>query len=352
MDPYSADDIERRRNNWFNPRVGFEKRFQPLTDRFEVSGTKYQIQSGTIDGEWASLLLVDNKVIRACVFRNKDLNKLGLPNFYYVNRWLMRIVVSLEANPHELFKTTKRMVEQLINLRDSDTEVKFDAFPIDPFLIDGIVWLFPKDPQIRRSSKSGFKPLSSQLGVSGTSYRVQLGFINGKWASRLLKTNDLIDSHVYKDEDLNSSGFPNQNLIIGWVLRTVAIPKIDPHQIMKTVQALTKQAITKRIDEVDDNDEEKWSRNNFDDLSKEENFKAEVIRERIAERRADRRRYFTPYPYVFKPPEPPDDIKVATNVQLNKPRAKEVPNEELFCKYCGSALAMDERFCSVCGKKA
>ena len=41
-------------------------------------------------------------------------------------------------------------------------------------------------------------------------------------------------------------GFPNQNLIVGWVLRTVAIPNINPHQIMKTTQALTKQAMTKR----------------------------------------------------------------------------------------------------------
>ena len=95
-------------------------------------------------------------------------------------------------------------------------------------------------------SEKGFEPLSSQLGIPGTSYRIQLGLINGKWASRLLKGNDIIESYVYKDEDLSTAGFPNQNLIVGWVLRTVAIPNINPHQIMKTVQALTKQAITKR----------------------------------------------------------------------------------------------------------
>jgi len=62
----------------------------------------------------------------------------------------------------------------------------------------------------------------------------------------LLKGTSLIDSYVFKDEDLSASGFPNQNLIVGWVLRTVAIPNINPHQIMKTTQALAKQAITKR----------------------------------------------------------------------------------------------------------
>ena len=61
----------------------------------------------------------------------------------------------------------------------------------------------------------------------------------------MLKGNTLIDSYVFKDEDLSASGFPNQNLIVGWVLRTVAIPNINPHQIMKTTQALAKQAIIK-----------------------------------------------------------------------------------------------------------
>lgn len=58
-----------------------------------------------------------------------------------------------------------------------------------------------------------------------------------------------------------------------------------------------------------------------------------------------------PYPYVFKPPEPPDDIGVSTNVQLNRSRKEEMPEVELFCRYCGSKLGMDESFCSICGKK-
>jgi hypothetical protein len=94
-------------------------------------------------------------------------------------------------------------------------------------------------------TERGFEPLTSQLGIPGSSYRLQLGLINGKWASRLLKGNDVIDSYVYKDEDVQG-GFPNQNLIVGWVIRTVAIPNINPHQIMKTTQALVKQALQKK----------------------------------------------------------------------------------------------------------
>ena len=62
----------------------------------------------------------------------------------------------------------------------------------------------------------------------------------------MLKGTTSIDSYVYKDEDLSASGFPNQSLIVGWVLRTLAIPNINPHQIMKTTQALTKQVITRK----------------------------------------------------------------------------------------------------------
>ena len=68
--------------------------------------------------------------------------------------------------------------------------------------------------------------------------------------------------------------------------------------------------------------------------------------------RRDRRGYFLPYPYIFKPPSPPDDIGLATNVQRTRPVEAESPCVELFCLYCGSKLSMDESFCSVCGKKS
>ncbi|MHA1293553.1 MAG: hypothetical protein ACTSQJ_12920 [Promethearchaeota archaeon] len=92
-------------------------------------------------------------------------------------------------------------------------------------------------------AEKGFEPLTSQLGISGTSYRLQLGLINEKWASRILKGKDVIDSYVYKDEDISESGAPNQNLIVGWVLRTITLPNINPYGIMKTTQVLVKQAL-------------------------------------------------------------------------------------------------------------
>ena len=68
--------------------------------------------------------------------------------------------------------------------------------------------------------------------------------------------------------------------------------------------------------------------------------------------RRDRGGNFYPYPYIFKPPEPPGDIGVATNVQLNQPVTEDDFDVELFCRYCGSKLAMDESYCSVCSKKS
>ena len=80
------------------------------------------------------------------------------------------------------------------------------------------------------------------FGLPGTSYRFQLVLINDKWVLRLLKGKEAIDSYVFQEEDMTASGFPNQELIANWVLRTVAIPNITPHLIMKTVQEMTKQA--------------------------------------------------------------------------------------------------------------
>jgi len=89
-------------------------------------------------------------------------------------------------------------------------------------------------------SEKDFEPLTSQLGIAGTSYRLQLGLINEKWASRLMKGKDsIIDSYIYD----NVEGItPNGNRIVSWVLKTVAIPNINPHQIMKTTQFLLRQA--------------------------------------------------------------------------------------------------------------
>ena len=70
---------------------------------------------------------------------------------------------------------------------------------------------------MKRRKRRPFFPLSDQLGIPGTPNRFLLGLINDKWAIRLLKDKDVIDSYVFKEEDMSASGFPNQNLIVGWV---------------------------------------------------------------------------------------------------------------------------------------
>ncbi len=86
------------------------------------------------------------------------------------------------------------------------------------------------------SSNQSFSPFSSQLGIAGTSYRLQMGRVNDKWASRILKGSDVIESTIYNDNDI-----PNANLVVGWCLKVIAIPNINPYQVMKTVQFLRKE---------------------------------------------------------------------------------------------------------------
>lgn len=94
-------------------------------------------------------------------------------------------------------------------------------------------------------SEQGFVPLTSQLGISGTSYRLQLGLITNKWASRILKGNEVLDFYMFKDEEIDQD-IPNSNYVVGWVLRTINLPNVNAYSIMKAVQALLKQAREKK----------------------------------------------------------------------------------------------------------
>ena len=81
---------------------------------------------------------------------------------------------------------------------------------------------------------SNFTPLSSQLGIAGTSYRLQMGKIGNSWAARLMKGNDEVASTTLSEL--------NGNLVIGFVIRETAIPNLNPYQISKTVEFIMKEA--------------------------------------------------------------------------------------------------------------
>jgi len=208
-------------------------------------------------------------------------------------------------------------------------------------------------------TERGFEPLTSQLGVPGTSYRIQLGLINGKWASRLLKGKDVIDSYVYKDEDVEG-GFPNQNLIVGWVLRTVAIPNINPHQVMKTTQALVKQAIQKKEErkvvaplsetstvELEKVPENELKRPQVQGWVKTEEEKSQ---QKLEE---ERRQAFKATVAARKEEAHAATLKTTRQLpSIPKQGMEDVgsnpPKVSSFCPHCGKDL--DWKFCPYCGK--
>ena len=58
-----------------------------------------------------------------------------------------------------------------------------------------------------------------------------------------------------------------------------------------------------------------------------------------------------PYPYVFKPPEPPDDLALAPRTQLRQPPKKKDPEEKIGCQHCGKELTKEEQLIHSCKKK-
>jgi hypothetical protein len=176
----------------------------------------------------------------------------------------------------------------------------------------------------------------------------------------LLKGKDVMDSYVFKDEDVQGD-FPNQNIIVGWVLRTVAIPNINPHQIMKTTQALVKQALKKKEEkkvkapltetqkvELEKVPEREIKRPQVQGWVKEEGMKSQqeleeekrqAFRETVAARKVET----GSTPSTIKTTrELPSIPKVGSIEQTD------ANSEGSFCPFCGKDLGF--RFCPYCGK--
>ncbi|MFX1499673.1 MAG: hypothetical protein ACFFDH_01765 [Promethearchaeota archaeon] len=209
-------------------------------------------------------------------------------------------------------------------------------------------------------TERGFEPLTSQLGVPGTSYRLQLGLINEKWAVRMVKGQDIIDSYVFKDEDVEGD-FPNQNIIVGWVLRTVAIPNINPHQVMKTTQALVKQALkrkeerkvmapiseTKQV-ELEKVPESQIKRPQVQGWVKKEEIKSQqeleevkrqAFKETVSARKAQAQESGSTLKTTRKLPSIPS---------AGSEMKESISKSGEFCPFCGKDLEF--RFCPFCGK--
>jgi len=57
-----------------------------------------------------------------------------------------------------------------------------------------------------------------------------------------------------------------------------------------------------------------------------------------------------PYPYIFKPPEPPDDFGMTPRVQLQASPNKKDPEEKVNCQFCGMELIKEEQLTHSCQK--
>jgi hypothetical protein len=79
-----------------------------------------------------------------------------------------------------------------------------------------------------------FVPYSSPMPIPGSSYSAQVGKQQDKWALRLVKGRDVLDTGIFNEL--------NGNQIIAFIIQSLAIPMINPYQISQSVKALIKQA--------------------------------------------------------------------------------------------------------------
>jgi hypothetical protein len=59
----------------------------------------------------------------------------------------------------------------------------------------------------------------------------------------------------------------------------------------------------------------------------------------------------TPFPFVFNPPEPPDDPGEASQTQVLKKKPHDEFQITRFCKHCGAPLEEVMSICPNCNKK-
>ncbi|MBY8980856.1 MAG: zinc ribbon domain-containing protein [Candidatus Lokiarchaeota archaeon] len=186
----------------------------------------------------------------------------------------------------------------------------------------------------------------------------------------MLKGNNVIDSYVFKDEDMSASGFPNQNLIVGWVLRTVAIPNINPHQIMKTTHALTKQAITRKEEkkaaapiseakevELEKVPESEIKRPAATGWVKEEGMKSnQELEDEKRQAFQERMKYIKEEKGTQSSQQEPATLKTSRSLPSIPKGASGDPDPPIrpttgastFCPSCGKDI--DWKFCPYCGK--
>jgi small GTP-binding protein len=58
-----------------------------------------------------------------------------------------------------------------------------------------------------------------------------------------------------------------------------------------------------------------------------------------------------PYPFIFKPPKPPDDLALALQTQKKSVVDDILLWEGLYCIYCGNPISEGQDVCSNCGNK-
>jgi len=75
-----------------------------------------------------------------------------------------------------------------------------------------------------------------------------------------------------------------------------------------------------------------------------------VKSKRIDKDNNDEDAHFT-YPYIFKPPEPPDDFAMAPQILIRPILVETDPEEEIHCQYCGIKLTKEEEITHSCKKK-
>jgi len=113
MEPYSSDDVKRRKKKHNFERHEPEKGFKLLKREFEISGTNYRIQVGLLNGRYLFNILDDKTLVDSHVFEDRDNDRFGLSRQNSTVGWILRVAHELKIDHHPLAESVVDMMKYL-----------------------------------------------------------------------------------------------------------------------------------------------------------------------------------------------------------------------------------------------
>lgn len=281
-------------------------KFKPITSSLDISETPYSTQLGLYKNNWALRLYEGNTIIDTYIFKDDDTKK---PHYIDVSKTYnaLKLTKFLPAFTKQSFPD-QQIIVGWISCKIPDIS-PYQVIEVGQNLVKQAKDYFKRKNEILRL-KVRNKIMAKQLSEKVEIFRESVEVVAEKieYLMKINAVDELVIERKYLPEIFSPDllGFSQDGL-----------PTLKP----SVLKGLFLKGIFTRF---------------YDNVVKF--FKGE---------NGD----IYPYPYIFKPPEPPTDLDADPQVQVKIPEHK-VSKNLVYCQYCGKKFTEEELLTHNCRKKS